>query len=284
MSWYKKYIKYYEHPIEEMSQPYLDSFKERYEKFDSSEPIISIVIIAHNEERRILSCIDSLLDNKLPAPTELFVIDNNSTDHTTELLNRVGIRWYQEEKKGPGYARQSGLDRAKGKYYFCIDSDSLYPAQYISTHYKHITHKGVACTFSLWGFLPSKKYPKIYLFFFELIRDIFLIIQNIKRPELTVRGLAFAFPVKEGREIGFRKDIIRGEDGSLALELKKYGKLKFITSSKARIKTCTAIFDNQNGLSKAIMVRAKKAFKSFGGLFTQKKNYKDQESNLIDKK
>ena len=42
----------------------------------------------------------------------------------------------------------------------------------------------------------------------------------------NVRGMVFAFQTDTAHKVGFRTDIIRGEDGSLALGLKKYGKIK----------------------------------------------------------
>ena len=49
--------------------------------------------------------------------------------------------------------------------------------------------------------------------------------------------MAFSFNTETGRRFGFRTDIIRGEDGSLALAMKPYGKIVFITSRKARVLT-----------------------------------------------
>ena len=46
--------------------------------------------------------------------------------------------------------------------------------------------------------------------------------------------MVFAYRIEEGKKVGFRVDIKRGEDGSLALGLKKYGKLFFLHNKKAR--------------------------------------------------
>ncbi|MDD3052059.1 MAG: glycosyltransferase, partial [Candidatus Cloacimonetes bacterium] len=79
-------------------------------KKQSKEPLISVIAIAHNEEKRILSCLWSLADNSCTDPIEIIVVNNNSTDRTTEVLDAVGIPWLDEKKKGPGFARQCGLD------------------------------------------------------------------------------------------------------------------------------------------------------------------------------
>lgn len=118
-----------------------------------------------------------------------------------------------------------------GKYHLCIDADTLYPPQYISTMIKVLQDKEVAGAYALWSFLPNEHH--LGLFFYETLRDLYLKIQNLNRPELNVRGMAFAFHTETARKEGFRTDILRGEDGSLALALKKYGKLRFVTARQS---------------------------------------------------
>ena len=44
--------------------------------------------------------------------------------------------------------------------------------------------------------------------------------------------MAFSFNTEIGRRFGFRTDIIRGEDGSLALAMKPYGKSYLLQVAK----------------------------------------------------
>ena len=53
------------------------------------------------------------------------------------------------------YKRQ-GLNHARGKYHLCIDADTLYPPQYISTMIKVLQDKEVAGAYALWSFLPNE--------------------------------------------------------------------------------------------------------------------------------
>jgi len=56
--------------------------------------------------------------------------------------------------------------------------------------------------------------------------------------------MTFGFNTELGRKFGFRTDIIRGEDGSLALAMKPYGKLVFIHAGKARVMTGYGTLNN----------------------------------------
>ena len=106
-------------------------------------------------------------------------------------------------------------------------------------------------------------------------------MQHLKRPELNVRGMVFAFRTEQARKYGFRKDIIRGEDGSLALNLKQDGKIRFVRSRRARPITDNSILKARGSLTNAILFRIRKGLRGFMGLFTSKKHYEDHEENLI---
>ena len=88
----------------------------------------------------------------------------------------------------------------------------------------YLLKPGVSCVSATWSYFPDANHSKLGLKMFEMCRDLFLWIQHFKRPELSVRGLVFAYNADYGRKEEYRVDIIRGEDGSMALSLKKYGK------------------------------------------------------------
>lgn len=283
MKWYTKYVKWYDRPFTDITSGVIDRVRLNMGRLNSDSPLVSVVIIAHNEEKHLLSCIWSLLDNHFDFPIELIAVNNNSTDHTEELLRKLGVTYYNEEKKGPGYARKCGLNHVRGKYYVCIDADTIYPPYYIMTHIKKLLRPGIVCSYSLWSFIPDRSHSKASLFIYESLRDIFLYLQNIKRPELCVRGMAMAFDTELAQKVGFRTDIIRGEDGYLAFQLKQHGKIVFIHSRKARVMTGYGTLEQDGSFFRSFRLRFYKQFKHFFSLFTKKKDYKDDESNLLSK-
>ena len=281
MKWYSNYLNYYNKPFVELPSQAIQQVKELLQTKTSDVPVVSVILIAHNEETHLLSCLWSLCNNYCSYPFEIITVNNNSTDKTEELLKLLEANYYNETKKGPGSARQCGLDHARGKYHVCIDADTIYPPLYIQTHIDLLKAPDVVATYSLWSFMSDESHSKLGLMLYESLRDLHLSIQAIKRPELNVRGMTFCFKTELGRKYGFRTDIKRGEDGYLALNLKNEGKLKFITSNKARVLTGNATLSNDGSLFNSFKNRLIKAFKNMGGLFTSKKHYKDKQDNLL---
>ena len=129
--------------------------------------------------------------------------------------------------------------------------------------------------------LPFSLLPWTGLFFYEKLRDVYFNIQHLRRPELNVRGMVFAFQTDTAHKVGFRTDIIRGEDGSLALGLKKYGKIKFVRSRKARAVTGYGTISADGSLFNSFWKRTVKGINNFTSLFHYKEKYEDEDSNLI---
>ena len=96
-----------------------------------------------------------------------------------------------------------------------------------------------------------------------------------------MRGLVFAYNTELARKVGIRTDIIRGEDGSLALGLKKYGKILFLRNRRARAITGydTMKIDGTffNSFRKRIISNLKN-YKKWG---TSQEEYIDDDNNLV---
>lgn len=281
MSWYNKYMSIYEKPYDDISTEFLDYLKDRLGKLQSSKPITSLTIIALNEETRLLSCLWALSDIKSRYPIEIFAVDNGSTDRTPEILERLGIKYYKESRKSYGHARQCGLEHAKGKYTLCIDSDTLYPSHYVDKFVKELNKPGVVCVSALTGIIPDEKNSRFSLAIYEAIRDIHLRLLFLKRPELSVRGMSLGFHTDLGKKYGFRTGIKRGEDGSMALALKKEGKIRLITSSQARLVTRGNTRIDTSHLS-TLWHQIATALKNPEKYFRKREYYDDDPENLLD--
>jgi hypothetical protein len=113
-----------------------------------------------------------------------------------------------------------------------------------------------------------------------MVRDLFLWIQHFKRPELSVRGLVFAYNADYGRKEPYRVDIIRGEDGSMAFNLKKYGKIVFVRDHRCKAITGYGTIGNQS-MWQSFVSHVKIQSKGISRIFFKKDHYEDSEDNLV---
>jgi len=280
MKWYEKYLSVYERPFSEVSEEVITETRDRLAALQSDEPLLSIVVIAYNEERHLQACLWALSEMECSYPVEIIGVNNDSKDRTAEIFERSGIPYDTEYQHSCGYARRCGLQNCRGKYYFDIDADTLYPPKYFDIMMKELLKPDVSCVSSLWSYVPDEKHSALSLRLFELCRDAFLWVQHFKRPELSVRGLVFAYNAEYGRKEPYRVDIIRGEDGSMALALKKYGRIAFVRNRKARAITGYGTL-NEESMWHSFKTRVKTQMKGICRIFHSTDHYEDSEENLV---
>jgi len=278
--WYDKYLSIYGKTLNEIPESVIDEIKKNLSKMQCQEPLVSIVVIAYNEEKRLTACLWSLSELQTEYPIEILGVNNNSKDRTEEIYQRLDLPYYNEQKQSPGYARQCGLEHARGKYHFCIDADTFYPKQYVDLMMTKLSKPNVSCVSSFWSFFPDETHSQFGLFLFEMIRDMFLYVQHFKRPELCVRGMVFAFNADYARHVKIRTDIRRGEDGSLALSLKPFGKISFLYNRKARPVTGYGTIGSQS-LWQSFIQHVKIQGRGLSRIFYKKDYYEDCEDNIV---
>lgn len=281
MKWYSKYLQVYDKSLSEAPQEIIDEVRTKLSKLQSNEPMVTVSLIGYNEEKHLLACLWSLSEMKCKYPIEIIGVDNDSKDRTAEVYQVTGITYYTEKRHSCGFARLCGLNQARGKYHINIDSDTMYPPHYVETMVDALQKPGVVAASSLWSYIPDSSHSWFGLKCYEATRDFYLWMQSFKRPELSIRGLVFAYRTDLAQKLGIRTDIRRGEDGYLALQLKNHGKIVFVRTRKARAVTGYGTVGADGSLFNSFKVRILKALKSINSLFYKKKEYKDEDSNLI---
>ncbi len=88
---------------------------------------VSAVIIAKNEEEMIADCIDSVRNLD-----EIILINNKSTDKTSDIAIRMGVRVLEYDSDDFSQIRNFGMKQAKGEWVFYIDSDERADAKLLS--------------------------------------------------------------------------------------------------------------------------------------------------------
>ena len=104
---------------------------------------ISAIIPVYNGERTLVTCLDSVIQQKCgDISFEIIVIDDGSTDGTGSICRRYcerypeTVRYFRNENNlGVSEARNAGLDHCEGEFAAFIDADDYVSESYFSRLY-----------------------------------------------------------------------------------------------------------------------------------------------------
>lgn len=97
--------------------------------------LISVIMPAYNAEETIFKTTKDIL-NQTYKDFELIIVNDGSTDHTSEMCERIKeydnrVILINQENMGLSSARNVGVQNAKGKYITFVDSDDRLEKEYL---------------------------------------------------------------------------------------------------------------------------------------------------------
>jgi glycosyltransferase involved in cell wall biosynthesis len=102
-------------------------------------PLLSIIIPAHNEENRLPRSLEQVLTflQQQSYEAEVLVIENGSTDRTLDVAQSFAsehknLRVIHEPGRGKGLAVRRGMLEARGDYRFMCDADLSMPIEEVN--------------------------------------------------------------------------------------------------------------------------------------------------------
>lgn len=115
----------------------LDAFLKSSEEIvfvTSSPPIVSIILVLHNQAPLTLLCLQSLADN-CDISIELIIVDNASSDQTVSLLKKIKNAVILRNSKNLKFvdALNQGIEKATGKYLLLFKNDALLQPRALSS-------------------------------------------------------------------------------------------------------------------------------------------------------
>jgi len=268
--WINNYLHPYE-KYDDIPSDVFDRINVDLDKVQSDDPLVSIVIIAWNEEINILNCIASLSKTISTVPFEIIVVNNNSQDKTQLTIDRLHVRSFIEMKQGAGPARQKGQENARGKYILTADADCLYPDSWVEKMVVVLERKGVVCVYGRYSFISEVGFPRWKLSILEKMKDMMAEIRHIKQPYFNTFGISMGYVKDLGLKIGFIDINRRGEDGQLCLELMQFGSVKQMRSNKARVWTGARTLHQSGSFYNIVFSRVKEDLKRFKYNFIKRK-------------
>ena len=136
----------------------------------NTSPIISIVLCTYNNADSLAITLEQisnqyLVDNSL---VEVLVIDNNSPDHTHDIVaeisrcSNITFRYFFERRQGLSHARNTGVDKANGRYILFTDDDADIPQNWVISYLEKIDQLDPDCLYSRINIIWDRPTPWWY--------------------------------------------------------------------------------------------------------------------------
>src|SRR5258706_6194390 len=109
---------------------------------------ITVVIPCLNEEQGV----EKVLRKMPEFVDEVIVVDNGSTDRTSEIARAFGAKVIREDVRGYGRSYKTGFSQATGDVIITLDGDQSYPPDAISYLLEAFLHLDV-------DFLNASRFP-----------------------------------------------------------------------------------------------------------------------------
>ena len=96
----------------------------------------SIIVPIYNTQRYLWDCVQSVMDQTF-TDWELILVDDGSTDGSGKIADSLAaqddrIRVVHQDNKGQFFARQAGIQLARGEYLFFLDGDDRFVSDALS--------------------------------------------------------------------------------------------------------------------------------------------------------
>jgi len=187
-------------------------------------PFVSVIVPVFNGQDTIEACLNALVAQDYPADRyEVIIVDNNSTDGTTRLVQQFPVRYILERSRQSSYAaRNRGVREAQGALLAFTDADCVPdPAwlRYGVAAFASATVGGVAGTIAS---LDPATVAQRYAVRKGALSQETALTQNSFRPAVYTANALYRKAALE-QAGGFDPGVISGGDADLAWRVQELG-------------------------------------------------------------
>lgn len=190
---------------------------------------VSVIVPAYNSESTIEHCIKSILDLEIEVIDELIVVDDGSTDNTSQICRALEnlytkMKYFKKTNAGVSSARNYGISKSTGQYIMFVDSDDEIEsdilekfADYIGKYDLIVSGIALVTDVNKINVLHNGTYSNV-----DLINSYGDVI-----PELLINGpwaKVYSKNIIDKFNIRFRENMTLGEDTLFVFEYLKYAK------------------------------------------------------------
>jgi glycosyltransferase involved in cell wall biosynthesis len=183
--------------------------------------MVSFIIPAHNEELELAATLYAIHSaaSHVGQPYEIIVVDDASTDTTSEIASRVGAKVIKIERRQIAAARNTGGRAARGDHLFFVDADTRINQIHVTRALSALGagYAGGSARVALDGVIPA--WGRILLHAFGTLYF-----------GLNLGAGAFLFTTRRNFEAigGFDEQYFAGEEVYFSLALRKLGRFKVL--------------------------------------------------------
>jgi glycosyltransferase involved in cell wall biosynthesis len=202
------------------------------------KPIASLVIPVYRAKETLLAHVISLSNLKTIIPYEVLFIDNNADEITLNILDQLGATVIKEQKQGITYARQKGLECAKGEIICTMDPDTIYDPYYIDKMVLPFfkdkdlvlccsVSKSYENNFQLSTKMQLRNWIKEKYFKRKLSQSFMNRIKHVRAVAMAMRKntlIPLGYPID-------LKAVAGCDDGMIAIQLNLIGKCKYVSAN-----------------------------------------------------
>lgn len=105
---------------------------------------VTVVVPAYNAEPFLEVTLEAIQEQTRP-PERVIVVDDGSTDATAAIAARMGAEVVSQSQRGPGAARNRGLEMARTEFVAFCDADDWYAPDKLERAVVELERLGAAC-------------------------------------------------------------------------------------------------------------------------------------------
>lgn len=186
--------------------------------------MISVVIPAYNEEKRIGRSLSALTSQTVPREMyEIIVVDGGSQDQTRDIAADYAEKVFIQESERVAGARNDGFNRSRYDLVATTDADSVVAPNWVESVIKSFSDPEVVLSFGPVTSIDDTPENRRYsLLFNGLMR--FGAMTGLYYYTL---GCNTAFRKEPLKKVGMYRILDAGEDLEIAVRMRKMGKIEF---------------------------------------------------------
>lgn len=193
---------------------------------NSGKVRVSVILPAYNEELVLEQTLQTILNQDFNEPIELIVANNNSTDRTVEIAQKMGAKVVNETRKGTRFAYEAGMRAATGEFILATNADVRLPNNWIKRIVEsYDQNPKIVGVGTKVRFYNSPEWVNAFMAFADIVN-----------PKPAMWGVSLSCRRQIYQKVGgFNHGVNTNEDAIFSLLIEKFGQVKILSDVVAEM-------------------------------------------------